>query len=217
MLGALGHGLRLSWSDVADRFPRGIDVIVLAVGILREVFLVVILSHVLGLLLLGAAVPEIGGPLDGVVVSLLELAIGSNDSGAAQPPSVDPTALTHAFSVGDSASAVHIVSFIQVLLPHVELHHLRLLRTTLKSLFLPIIAFCMLLPGLLGERALSLRQSTEKLAILGINLFLASLHLWPLRNDHFAGLLQHLAASKSFLLIDRHHPTLSMFNELLNR
>ena len=84
----------------------------LAIGVLREVLLVVILSHVLGLLLLDAAVPEICGPLDGVVVSLLELAIGSNDSGAAQPTSVHPNAPTHAFSIGDSPSTIHSFTFI---------------------------------------------------------------------------------------------------------
>lgn len=68
----------------------------------------------------------------------------------------------------------------------------------------------MLLPGLLGERARRLHQSTKEFAIIRIDLFLASLHLWSLCNDHFAGLLEVLATVESFrLLFDRHHSALA--------
>ena len=76
----------------------------------------------------------------------------------------------------------------------------------------------MLLPGLLGESARGLHKSCEEFAIIRIDLFLASLHLRSPCNDHFASLLEVLAAVERFgLLVDCHHSALAVFDELLYR
>ena len=213
MMGALGNRIwMLARSDLTYASSRSIDVIIFPIRILRVISVIVILGGVLRLLSLGTIIP-LRGPLHCVVVLLLELAIWPKDASSTVSTPVQPSTEIHT----GYTSSISIFTFIQVLLSHM-LHHFWLFRTALKPLLAPIIALRMLLPGLLGECARSLHQSTKEFAIIRINLLLASLHLWSLCNDHFARLLEVLATIESFrLLFDRHHPALARWYELLNR
>ena len=141
---------------MADAFSGTINVIILAIRILGEELLVIVLADALRHLLCleflrRTVIPEVSGTLDRVVVSLLQLAIWTNDSGSAKPSTVHG----HPLSIRETSTA-QFLTLIQVSLPHLELHSLNLLRATLESLLLPIVGLGVLLPGLLGEGTLRL-------------------------------------------------------------
>lgn len=102
-MGALGYGIRLTWSNMTYARSRSIDVVIFAIRILCVISIIVILGGVLWLLFLDANIP-VGGTLNSVVILLLELAIWSENGRSTLSTSVHPDAQVHALSVGHTSS-----------------------------------------------------------------------------------------------------------------